>query len=74
LIASSRFSSPAFYQQMQAYLDKLQVTTNPILSLSLSLSLSQILKKKGKKERKQVAKRVQSIVFFHSKLRKDHFS
>jgi small neutral amino acid transporter SnatA (MarC family) len=71
LIASSRFSSPAFYQQMQAYLDKLQVTTNPILSLSLSLSN---LKKKGKKERKQVAKRVQRIVFFHSKLRKDHFS
>jgi hypothetical protein len=70
LIASSRFSSPAFYQQMQAYLDKLQVTTNPILSLSLSLKF----KKKGKKERKQVAKRVQSIVFFHSKLRKDHFS
>jgi hypothetical protein len=55
---------------MQAYLDKLQVTTNPILSLSLSLKF----KKKGKKERKQVAKRVQRIVFFHSKLRKDHFS
>jgi hypothetical protein len=48
LIASSRFSSPAFYQQMQAYLDKLQVTTNPILSLSLSLS-----NLKKKKERKK---------------------
>jgi hypothetical protein len=48
LIASSRFSSPAFYQQMQAYLDKLQVTTNPILSLSLSLS--NLKKKERKKE------------------------
>jgi hypothetical protein len=47
LIASSRFSSPAFYQQIQAYLDKLQVTTNPILSLSLSLKF------KKKKERKK---------------------
>jgi hypothetical protein len=33
---------------MQAYLDKLQVTTNPILSLSLSLKF-----KKKRKERKK---------------------
>jgi hypothetical protein len=56
---------------MQAYLDKLQVTTNPILSLSLSLSLK--LKKKRKERKKAGGKKSSKYCILPLKTEKRSF-